>query len=53
MHKAGTSYCKIIVLGIIFAIALIIRLYPVVKSPEQARHGLGPYGDSQFYHRTA
>ncbi len=53
MHKVSISYYKIAGLGIIFVIALIIRLYPVVESPEVYRNGLGPYGDTHFYHRTA
>jgi len=40
-------------LGMIFIFALIIRLYPVIQSPETYRKGLGPFGDSYLYHVTA
>jgi hypothetical protein len=41
------------VLFIIFTVALIIRLTPVIGNPERIRSGFGPFGDTHFYHRTA
>lgn len=34
----------------VFIIALVVRLYPVLKSPEQYRSGIGVFGDSFAYH---
>ncbi len=43
----------IIWLCTIFTVALVIRLQPVLSTPEKIRSGFGPYGDTYFYHRTA
>lgn len=40
-------------LSIIFMIALIIRLFPVIALPENFRNGFGPFGDTHLYHRLA
>lgn len=53
INKVNTSFYKIIGLGIIFIGALIIRLHPVISSPEKIRAGFGPFGDTHFYHRIA
>lgn len=39
-----------ILLATIFTAALIIRLYPVIETPETFRDGFGPYGDTFLYH---
>jgi 4-amino-4-deoxy-L-arabinose transferase-like glycosyltransferase len=40
-------------LGVIFLVGLWVRVHPIVSEPEQFRYGLGPFGDSQLYHRIA
>jgi 4-amino-4-deoxy-L-arabinose transferase-like glycosyltransferase len=50
---AKTRYYELAAIGVIFGLALLIRLQPVVSKPEKARAGLGPYGDTHFYHRAA
>ena len=50
MNKSLKSWPTFIFLVIIFIIALFIRLYPVLKTPEPIFQGFGPYGDSYLYH---
>lgn len=38
---------------VIFGIALAIRLYPILSTPETSRAGFGPFGDSYLYHKIA
>ncbi len=40
-------------LGVIFVVALAIRIYPVIYSPETFRLGLGGFGDSYLYNTIA
>ncbi|MBF0384807.1 MAG: YfhO family protein [Candidatus Omnitrophica bacterium] len=40
-------------LSAIFILALVVRLYPVIKNPETYRGGFGPYGDTMQYHTLA
>jgi hypothetical protein len=35
---------------VIFAAALLIRLHPILVTPESIRVGFGPFGDSYLYH---
>ena len=42
-----------IVASVIFIIALIVRIYPVVAEPETFRYGAGIFGDTHLYHRIA
>ncbi len=42
-----------ILLAAIFVTALIIRLSPVIQTPETFRNGFGPYGDTYLYHVLA
>jgi 4-amino-4-deoxy-L-arabinose transferase-like glycosyltransferase len=40
-------------LVVIMLVAAILRLYPVLQSPETFRSGVGPFGDSVGYHKIA
>lgn len=51
--KIQTIFRIVIGLSMIVTVALIIRLYPLFNTPETIRSGFGPYGDTNFYHRTA
>lgn len=42
-----------VLLAVIFVTALIIRLSPVIQSPETFKSGFGPFGDSYLYHVLA
>jgi len=44
---------QLIILIIIFLFALIIRLYPVIKTPIEFMYGFGQFGDSFLYHTIA
>ena len=44
------AYYKAIGLIVIFVAALIVRLYPVINSPEKINKGFGPFGDANLYH---
>ena len=52
-RKSRNISCIIISIFAIFAVALIIRLNPIIRTPEMIRSGFGPFGDTHFYHRTA
>ena len=42
-----------VALSVILSLGLWIRLHPIVSNPEEYRRGLGPFGDTQLYHRIA
>ena len=48
-----STYYKVLGLSIIFLAALVIRLYPAIKSPERMKKGFGPFGDAHLYHCIA
>jgi hypothetical protein len=55
MHTSGENrfFVRFMSLLAIVSVALAIRLYPVLSSPEKDRFGLGPFGDSYGYHIAA
>lgn len=48
-----TPLCAYVLLAVIFVAALVIRLYPVIKTPEMIKNGFGIYGDTRLYHVIA
>lgn len=44
---------KTAALALIFAAALALRVWPIIHSPETVKHGMGQYGDTNYYHRIA
>ena len=47
------NFLRRIGLLFIFVVALAMRLYPFLATPEPIRAGFGPFGDSQLYHTIA
>ena len=54
MDKSETRVSPVFIrrigLLVIFAAALLIRLHPILATPEPIRSGFGPFGDSYLYH---
>ncbi|MDD5730658.1 MAG: hypothetical protein PHN57_05975, partial [Candidatus Omnitrophica bacterium] len=51
--KSKGAFGAIFILCGILVLALAIRLYPVIKSPETLRSGMGQFGDSYLYNDIA
>lgn len=52
-NKTNGHFWTIFALGLIFILALLIRLYPVIKYPENVKFGMGQFGDSYIFNNIA
>jgi 4-amino-4-deoxy-L-arabinose transferase-like glycosyltransferase len=52
-NKTGKPLWSMIVLGLIFLFALGMRIYPVIKHPENIRFGIGQFDDAYLYNEIA
>ena len=49
MRATGSPFARAVCVAIVFAVGLGASVYPVLRSPEQIRNGIGPFGDSYLY----
>ena len=52
-NLVGKTSFSLMAAGVMFIIALTVRIHPVVTQPETFRHGAGIFGDTHLYHRIA
>ena len=48
--RVSLAFIRRMGLFVIFGVALLIRLHPILVTPEPIRAGFGPFGDSYLYH---